>query len=52
MSVSAFAITRILTLLEVLRGSMNQLEGGQLKAALLEATDDVADETALDTVGL
>ena len=31
---------------------MDELEGDQLEAALLEAADDVADESALDTVGL
>ena len=41
-----------LTLLEVLRGSVDELEGNELEATLLEAADDVADESALDTVGL
>ena len=40
------------TLLKVLRGSVDELEGGQLEPALLEAADDAADESALDTVGL
>ena len=40
------------TLLKVLRGSVDELEGGQLEPALLEAADDVADESTLDTVGL
>ena len=31
---------------------MDELEGDQLEAALLEAADDVADESALDTVRL
>jgi hypothetical protein len=34
--------------LEVLLGSGDQLDGGQLEAALLEALDDGADEAALD----
>ena len=40
------------TLLEVLGSSVDELEGGQLEPALLEAADDAADESALDTVGL
>ena len=31
---------------------MDKLEGGELVATLLEAADDVADESALDAVGL
>ena len=31
---------------------MNELEGDELEATLLEAADDVADESTLDTVGL
>ena len=31
---------------------MDELEGDQLEAALLEAVDDGADEPALDAVGL
>ena len=31
---------------------MDELKGDQLEAALLEAADDVADESALDTVRL
>ena len=31
---------------------MHKLEGNQLETALLETADDVADESALDTVGL
>ena len=31
---------------------MDELEGNELEATLLEAADDVADETALDAVGL
>ena len=31
---------------------MDELEGDELEATLLEAADDVADESALDTVGL
>lgn len=40
------------TLLEVLRGSVNELESLELEATLLEAADDVANESTLDTVGL
>ena len=40
------------TLLEVLRGSVDKLHSNELEATLLEAADDVADETALDAVGL
>ena len=36
----------------MLRGSVNELEGDELEATLLEAADDVADESTLDTVGL
>ena len=31
---------------------MDELEGHKLEATLLEAADDVADEAALDAVGL
>jgi hypothetical protein len=41
-----------LTLLEVLGRSVNELEGDELEATLLETADDVSDETALDAVGL
>jgi hypothetical protein len=41
-----------LTLLEVLGGGVDELEGDKFEAALLEAADDVSDETALDAVGL
>lgn len=41
-----------LTLLEVLRRSVNELEGDELEATLLETADDVSDETTLDAVGL
>jgi hypothetical protein len=41
-----------LTLLEVLWGCMNQLKRNQLEAALLESTDDLSDEGAMDTIGL
>jgi hypothetical protein len=41
-----------LTLLEVLGGGVDELQGNELEAALLEAADDVTDETALDAVGL
>lgn len=40
------------TLLEVLGGSVDELQGNELEAALLEPADDVADKTALDAVGL
>lgn len=40
------------TLLKVLRGSVNELESLKLEATLLEAADDVANESTLDTVGL
>ena len=40
------------TLLEVLGGSVDELERGELEAALLEAGDDVADDATLDAVGL
>jgi len=39
-------------LLKVLRGSMNELEGDELEATLLESADDSADKGALDTVRL
>ena len=41
-----------LTLLEVLGGGVDELQGDQLEAAFLEAANDFADETALDPVGL
>lgn len=41
-----------LTLLEVLRGSVDHLERDKLEATLLETGDDGANETALDTVRL
>ena len=40
------------TLLEVLGRGVDELERDELEAALLEAVDDVADEPALDAVGL
>jgi hypothetical protein len=33
-------------------GSVDELEGDEFETTLLEATDDVADETSLDAVGL
>jgi hypothetical protein len=42
----------ILTLLEVLGGRMDELESDEFEAALLEAADNVADETALDAIRL
>lgn len=41
-----------LTLLEVLGGCVDELQGDKLEAALLKAGNDVSDETALDAVGL
>lgn len=38
-------------LLEVSLGGLGDLEGDELEAALLEAADDLADESALDAVG-
>ena len=32
--------------------SVNELEGDELEATLLETADDVSDETAVDAVGL
>lgn len=40
------------TLLEMLDGSMYQLECDELEAALLESGDDRTNEATLDTVGL
>jgi hypothetical protein len=39
-------------LLEVLLGGSNELDGGELEAAVLEAGDDGADETALKYVSM
>jgi len=41
-----------LTFLEVLGGCVDELQGDKLETALLEAGNDVSDETALDAVGL
>jgi len=41
-----------LTLLKVLGGGVNELEGDELEATLLETADDVSDETTVDAVGL
>ena len=41
-----------LTLLEVLGGCVDELQGDKLEAALLKAGNDVSDEAALDAVGL
>jgi hypothetical protein len=41
-----------LTLLEVLGGCVDELQGDKLEAALLKAGNNVSDETALDAVGL
>ena len=40
------------TLFEVFRGGMDELKSDELEATLLESADDVADDSALDTVGL
>ena len=45
-------MSRALTLLKVLGGGVDELHGDELEAALLKPADDVADESALDTVGL
>lgn len=39
-------------LLEVFLGGRNHLQGNELVSSLLEAADDVADESALDTIWL
>lgn len=39
-------------LLEVLLGGRDHLESNKLVAALLEALNDIANEAALDTIGL
>lgn len=36
----------------MLRGSVHELEGNELEAALLEAANNVADKAPLDAVGL
>jgi hypothetical protein len=41
-----------LTLLEVLGGGVDELQGNQLETAFLEAVNDVSDKSALDAVGL
>ena len=41
-----------LTFLKVLAVGVDKLQGDQLEPALLEAPNDVTDETALDAVGL
>lgn len=48
----AIALSGGRTLLEVLLGGVDELEGDQLEAALLEAGDDLADEVALNAVRL
>ena len=40
------------TLLEVLGGSVDELEGNELEATLLKPLDDLANESTLDTVRL
>jgi hypothetical protein len=42
----------IRTLLEVLLGGLDELEGNELEAAFLEPGDDLADEVALNAVRL
>jgi len=39
-------------LLEVLAGSVDELQGDEFESTLLKTADDVADESPLDTVGL
>ena len=39
-------------LLQVVFAGVHELHGHELEAAVLEALDDLADESALDTVGL
>lgn len=41
-----------LTLLEVLLCGLDELQSSELEAALFEPRDDLADEVALDAVGL
>lgn len=43
---------RIRTILEVRLGGLDELEGSELEAALLEPGDDLADEVALNAVRL
>jgi hypothetical protein len=43
---------KIHTLLEVLLSGLDELEGSELEAALLEPGDDLADEVALNAVRL
>ena len=40
------------TLLEVLFGRVDQLQGNELEATLFKAGDDLANESTLDTIGL
>ena len=40
------------TRLEVVWGGVNELQGDKLEATALETTDDIANESPLDTVGL
>ena len=46
------ATVTALTLLDVCGSSMDELEGDEFESTLLEAGDDVANQTSLDTVGL
>jgi hypothetical protein len=41
-----------LTLFEVLLCGLDELKSNELETSLLESRDDLADEVALDTVGL
>jgi hypothetical protein len=43
---------RVLTLLEVLLGSVDEFESNNLEATALEAGDDIANEGALDAIRL
>jgi hypothetical protein len=45
-------IDSLLTLLEVLWGSVDKFQSDKLEASQLKTLDDVADEPTLDTVGL
>ena len=42
----------MLTLLEMLLCGLDELESNELETALFESRDDLADEVALDAVGL
>jgi len=40
------------TFLEVLGGSVDELQGDELEATAFETSDDVTNEAPLDTIGL